>query len=67
MGVARILGIDRRNIKKRMMLDISGNVFWTDYRRGKCIDVLLKHHVELVIKWWKIETTISQTERMSQG
>jgi hypothetical protein len=71
MGVARILGIDRKNIKKginkRMMLNTSGNVFWTNYRKSKCTNALSKHIVELVIKWWKIETTISQIERMSKG
>jgi hypothetical protein len=37
--VARVLGVDRRNIKKgverRMMLDTSQNAFWMDYKRAK--------------------------------
>jgi hypothetical protein len=62
-GITRILGVDRINIKKSiekcMLLDISRNVFWTNYKRNKCTDALLKHVVELVIKWCKTKTTIS--------
>jgi hypothetical protein len=37
--VAKVLGVDRMNIKKgverHMMLDTSQNAFWMDYKRAK--------------------------------
>jgi hypothetical protein len=37
--VVRILGVDKRNIKKgverRMMFDTSQNAIWMDYKRAK--------------------------------
>jgi hypothetical protein len=62
-GTTRTLGVDRRNInkgvEKHMLLNTSRNVFWRNYQRRKCANALLKHIVELVIKWWKTKTTIS--------
>jgi len=61
--VAKVLGVDRRNIKKtskrRLLLDTSGFIFQTNYKRAKSPNSLFEHFRQLVINWWTIETIIS--------
>ena len=66
--VARVLGVDRRNIKKgivslRESLDHSGDAFWRTYKRAKRADALSTALVELVTTWWTLETTVSPNRK----
>jgi hypothetical protein len=61
--VARLLGVDRRNISKarsrRMVLDGSQDAFWLYYRRKVRSDSL-GDNVKVVVKeWWASKTTVS--------
>jgi hypothetical protein len=51
--MAKILGVDKRNIKRgverRLLLNTSKNVFWTDYKWATRSNALSQHFVELVV------------------
>lgn len=65
--VARVLGVDRRNIKKgivrREILDHFGDAFWRTFKRAKRADALSARIVELVTTWWTLETTVSPNRK----
>ena len=65
--VARVLGVDCRNIKKgivrRESLDHSGDAFWRTYKRAKRADALSTASVELVTTWWTLETFVSPNRK----
>jgi hypothetical protein len=65
--VAKVLGVDRRNIKKglerRTMVDTSQNAFWMDYKRAKRSNSLSERSKKLVVDWWKTKTTISLNQK----
>jgi hypothetical protein len=62
-GLARVLGVDRRNLRKakvrRVLLDTQTDAFWISCKRAARSDVLSKPVKELVIKWWTEQSTIS--------
>jgi hypothetical protein len=49
----------KKGVEKCMMLDTSQNAFWMDYKRAKQPNALSQHLKQLVLDWWRIETTIS--------
>ena len=66
-GVAEILGVDRRNIKKalarRILIDNKEDAFWLqDQRRVRC-DALPDVVKNIIRKWWEEETTISPNRK----
>ena len=66
-GLARALGVDRKNIKKaimrRVLLDTQKDAFWTCYKRAARSDVLPESVRLLVIKWWTTQSIISPERR----
>jgi hypothetical protein len=62
-GLAKALGVDRRNIKKaimrRVLMDTQNDFFWTCYEQATRSDVLPDSVRALVIKWWTTESTVS--------
>jgi len=62
-GVARLLGVDRRNIKKalarRILLDTKQNAFWIQDDRNVCSDALPIAVRKMITEWWDAETTVS--------
>jgi hypothetical protein len=62
-GLARVLGVDRRNLRKakvrRVLLDTQTDAFWISCKRAARSDVLSEPVKELVIKWWTEQSTIS--------
>jgi hypothetical protein len=66
-GLARALGVDRRNIKKaimrRVLLDTQKDAFWTCYKRAARSDVLPESMRLLVIKWRTTQGTISSKRK----
>jgi hypothetical protein len=62
-GLAKVLGIGRRNIKKaimrRVLLDTRKDSSWTSYKRATRSDVLPESVWTLVNNWWTNESTIS--------
>jgi hypothetical protein len=62
-GLAKVLGVDRRNIKKaiqrREMLDTANDSFWISYKRATRSDILQESVRLLVITWWTEQSTIS--------
>ncbi len=66
---ARVLGVDMKIIKKGvercMILDSSQNAFWMDYKKAKRFYALFEYSKQLVVDWWRIETSF-QTIRTLQ-
>lgn len=62
-GIARLLGVDRWNIKKGMeckiLLDIYKDAFWFNYKRRKQIEGLLESLKEIMNNQQTIKSTIS--------
>lgn len=65
--IARVLGVDCRNIKKGIVrcesLDHSGDAFWRTYKRVERENALSTTMVELVATWWTLEITIMSPNR----
>lgn len=66
-GVAGLLGVDRRNIKKavarRVLLDTQEDAFWLhDLRRG-CSDAISDAVKKIITNWWAEETTVSPNRK----
>ncbi len=61
--VVKVLGVDRRNVKKatqiRILLDTSGFAFWTVQQWTKRSYIISEEVKELVILWWITKTTMS--------
>jgi hypothetical protein len=67
-GVAGLLGVDRRNIKKalarRVLLDNTQDAFWLgDQRRVRINQALSEAVKRMIIQWWKEETTVSPNRK----
>jgi hypothetical protein len=61
--LAKVLGVDRRNIKRaaerRQLLYSFGVAFWTSHQHVKRSNILSKLTKDLITSWWSTETTIS--------
>jgi len=66
-GVARLLGVDRRNIKKalarRILLDTKQDAFWIQDDRRIRSDALPIAVRKMIIEWWDVETTVSPNRK----
>ena len=66
-GVAGLLGVDRRNIKKalarRVLLDNTKDAFWLGDQRRVRSDGLPDVVKKIITKWWEEETTISPNRK----
>lgn len=66
-GVASLLGVDRRNIKKalarRVLLDNSQDAFWLrDLRRVRSA-AISSSNKKTITNWWEEETTVSPNRK----
>lgn len=66
-GVARVLGVDKRNIKKgfekRLLLKTSSQDFWINHRRAKKSNSLAAHFEQVVTNRWTTKTIIYANRR----
>lgn len=62
-GVTKVLGVDKRNIRKalerQIQMDIVNNAFWITQNRSRCCNILPTSIKNLVIQLWTSQTTIS--------
>jgi hypothetical protein len=70
-GVARILGVDKRNIRKalgrQVQLDTMKDVFWITRRRAKRSNALPQSLKDLVIQYWTNQTNCKDVVRHCIG
>jgi hypothetical protein len=61
--VVKVLGVDRRNVKKatkrRILLDTSWFAFWTIQQWAKRSNIISKEVKQLVKSWWTTKTKMS--------
>lgn len=66
-GVAKVLGVDIRNVKKgmerRLQLDLSDNAFWVNYKRATRATFISKEMKDVIVDWWVTESTISPNHK----
>jgi hypothetical protein len=67
MGVTRVLGVDKKKIKKglkrRLLVDTSNQAFWIDHKGVKRSKSSVAHFQQVVIQWWTTKTTISPNQK----
>ena len=66
-GVARLLGVDRRNIKRalvrRLQLDAHEDAFWINRKRTTRATQVTAEMKAQVIEWWTTESSISPNRK----
>jgi len=62
-NVVKMLGVDKRNIRKTLeqcvKMDIVNNAFWITQKRSRCFNTLLASIRDIVIQFWTSQTMIS--------
>jgi hypothetical protein len=66
-GITKVLGVDKRSIKKgiklRILLNTQNDAFWLSSKKAKRANALYELHKKIVLDWWSTKTTFSPNHK----